>query len=742
MKKALAVIMAAVFGLASVSCTSGKKESAVTSEVSELKLLKAAPVGLAEDLTEVISLDTGGQESVLIFGKSKKGGYSALVTDNSFVDCTTVYFYPAEGEKVKSAALMQYGKIAVLTWLDGQTKIYVIGSDGKQEKEFTCGEIITEPDEYARIYACGSEGFLINVMNEHIDAVSAEGKYRGEVAAGGMIGGVSKDADGNMTCIILSGEDGVLCEIDTATLRMTEKGKCDLPASSALTMCSGLGDYSYAGAFIGGICVCKDGKFRKYCDMAELPFDDYEISNIIMTGENELAVSLWGKNTVYLLTERDISEIKNKKVVTVASFAENDIELNDMIRHYNTVYPDSEYRVEVKTYVNSDGQRDVERLSMDIVSGNAPDIVRFDGSIPIDTFAACDSLFYDMYELIDKDPEFDREDFLPNVLKGCERNGKLVEICPLFTMSTVIVQDISDRVKENWTLDDAIAVYDSLPENMDFFSEYNMGNTRDVYLSILAYPMLYIDFDKCKCFFDSPEYIRALNFVQDNNMGCSLSQIREQAEAAGGFLSVDESEYDTTREELVSAGMIFNFETLYDTVKGKFHGNGVIAGYPCDSKRSGTWLNASEGMWGIMANSDNIDGAWSFLREYFTDWYYNDTSGGGRYAFPVIREVFDQRAEALTQDITYYDDDMNEKTGKRTYKYPDGSEETIENCTPEECEHYKDIVLSAELMRSDNAACIIISEENERFYAGECSAEEAAAAIQDRVTIYLSEKYN
>ncbi len=63
--------------------------------------------------------------------------------------------------------------------------------------------------------------------------------------------------------------------------------------------------------------------------------------------------------------------------------------------------------------------------------------------------------------------------------------------------------------------------------------------------------------------------------------------------------------------------------------------------------------------------------------------------------------------------------------------------------TDEECEKYDKIVREAvkDVRQGDNVIYNIIREETMPFFEGECTAEKTAENIQNRVSIYLSERY-
>lgn len=74
---------------------------------------------------------------------------------------------------------------------------------------------------------------------------------------------------------------------------------------------------------------------------------------------------------------------------------------------------------------------------MDMLSGKTPDILMIGNETPADTYVT-KGIFADMYEFIDSDSELNREDFLPNLLKAAETDGKLYTFSDRFKVFTVL----------------------------------------------------------------------------------------------------------------------------------------------------------------------------------------------------------------------------------------------------------------------------------------------------------------
>ena len=81
----------------------------------------------------------------------------------------------------------------------------------------------------------------------------------------------------------------------------------------------------------------------------------------------------------------------------------------------------------MKTYdsdSNEDWQDTLNNFTTAVTTDPDIDIVMFNDYSQVLSFAG-KGLNIDLYDLIDKDPDLSRDDFLPNILTACEYDGKL-----------------------------------------------------------------------------------------------------------------------------------------------------------------------------------------------------------------------------------------------------------------------------------------------------------------------------
>gem|GEM_PF-1817371 len=758
MKKVMAIIFAAaLFCGCLTSCSHGRTESSsavpTAAETLSLKAVDISMSGNFEEITDLSCDPVSGK--ILVFGRLENGNYAGYVTTHTFESYEELRFTPREDEQVKYAALMKRGRKAILTVQDGKTLVYLYDKDNRQEKTIDCGEILAE-DSYATLIAGENTVFIeqSDRGSRELTAVSiSDGKVPGKVKLGGdMYIGASTDKDGVPTVVCGDIEKTFTAHIDGIDL--VDKQECSRLSSSAYSMCAGFGDYSLVANLGQSLVGLKDGNWVELTNNMDSDIEFYGLSSMAMTAEDEFAAVQYGDAhpKLILLTAQDISDLRTKELVTIASFSQGSGGIGQYDEEIKVFNAESEdYRVEYRNYWNDEKlERDYDRLRLDIISGDGPDIIPFDPVFRPDSFGS--GVFCDLYEFIDKEPDLKREDFIPNVRKAFERDGKMVMMTPTFwCFKTVTAKSGYAGVRENWSFDDMIAAYNDKPEGMYFFDPYEDYYYRDSIFQSVVLNKFFVDYDKAECWFDSPEYIKMLNFFSDNEIGLTWDEYRNQSGDYGDYVQDDVIEGKTFIE--FERGNCFSFQQIFQKVRYDYGDDCVFVGYPYDGKESGSFISLDTCL-GIVANSPHKDGAWSFLRYMLSDDYYNKPEN--YYDFSVIERIFDDRAQMTVDGFLTFPRGENGKIVegdmiRQDWEIPirewDGEDfidkgtVKLEPFTQEECDYYKNMIKNSNVVRYDGNITDIVNEETMSFFNYECTAEECAEKIQNRVSLYLSEHY-
>ena len=143
----------------------------------------------------------------------------------------------------------------------------------------------------------------------------------------------------------------------------------------------------------------------------------------------------------------------------------------------------------------------------------------------------------------------------------------------------------------------------------------------------------------------------------------------------------------------------------------------------------------------ISSSCQNKDAAWSFLRSMLTEDYY-DSDRRYIYGYPLNKAAYDA-AEAKAMEKQYTTDP---ETGEQVEQSVGGwgwddLYVEIYAMSEEEAQALRELIASVKYSYSyDKTIMEMITEECSSFFAGEKTAQETAALIQNRVSIYVNEQ--
>lgn len=747
MKKIITFLIAVSMMTAVFSCSDNNnaRNNSMETSVAEQIYFKEAEITMSDDFSSIISIDKY-DDRVLVFGKTTSENTVGYLTDTSFSEYEILDFKPKSGEIVKSACLGKFDRTAVLTYLDGKTFLYVFDRSGNIAVESDLDEMIPDQERSAEIIP-NDDGFIINIDGQILAAIDKDGGYSGDIDLKGMsVFGFSKNSEGIPTAI-LNSPDNTTETASVENLAFGESHKCSSLSNSAFAVCGGVGKYSLVANFGNGLYGLNGDEWVKLTDFADLGFSGYELSGIIATGEKEFAALIHNAQgfDLKLLTEEDISALKAKKKITLATFSDG-YGLDKSVKAFND--SNENYRIELKAYTEGGNYPDAaDAIRHDILAGCAPDIIQnYIGGMTVDSFGARESLFVDMYELIDKDEKISRGDFIDGYLESLDFRGKLLKISPCFNINTFAAKDKFLGGLTEWNSEEMIKIISERPEHTGIFPECEFNTRTDMLLNLVDY-CSFIDYEKAECYFDSAEFINLMKQIQENEIG--LTQAEFDAMMGGDEVMFFESSGNRYRffwddNYLLDQSYITNMESFLNIVKGKFNEPVTFIGMPNDMG-AGLSFRADEHLTlSIMQSCENIDGAWEFIRDgFFSESFYHDCYAKGN--LPAIEKYLDEQIEA-TKELTMYEDPETRKLENwNYYALDDDSKERYyyDPFTDEEAEKYGDIVRKSARCerRLDSTVYDILHEELDSYFNGERSAEESADIIQNRISIYLSENY-
>ncbi|MBP3250730.1 MAG: extracellular solute-binding protein [Ruminococcus sp.] len=360
----------------------------------------------------------------------------------------------------------------------------------------------------------------------------------------------------------------------------------------------------------------------------------------------------------------------------------------------------------------------LDQLNLSIASGKAPDLVCY---IPLSVQLNLQNkgVFTDLYPLMDKDDKVNRDTVMPNLQKAMETSdGKLYCMPMGFDIATLLTKtSICD--KENWTFQDMLDLYDNAPASADHL--YDCYGKDEIMWRMRYVIEDFIDTEKATTNFDSPEFIKLLEFC---------NRFADTGVEGNKDSMMEYEAYITDKESWLKNDRIYLWEQSlsmpsdYNFTKSYFADNAdmTFVGYPSSNGKGGRIVPSMT--MAITETCQDKEGAWEFIKFCLDQTNTVDSDGLTYYGLPVLREAYEN----------YLDSEMHSEHT--------ASGNPIPSLSQEDRDFLSDYILSCDTMGSmaDDDVINICAEEAGEYFAGERSAEETAQIIQSRVSILISER--
>ena len=406
----------------------------------------------------------------------------------------------------------------------------------------------------------------------------------------------------------------------------------------------------------------------------------------------------------------------------------------NMIDKFNKM--NNGYKIITKSYrtegIDEDGRIsysfDDNALCLDIMKGEVVDIV-YDCFEDAGKFHALaeKGAFSDLNGFLENDPQVNRNTLNDHILELCEINNELPFLPLGYGINTLAGYSKYVGEKENWTFNDMIDLWEKMPGN-SLIGGVTAPNTKDyVYLNILSMNMSsFIDFDNCKAYYDSKEFLDILKFCNSFDYGEGFYKGGEQTDAPLFVWSLHIPGFDDFHNELRSYEEPITF-----------------VGYPSDNA-NGTQIELAGDIMAISAlsSSEKQQGAWEFLKMFAEEDYqknmaipqYRDANigtFGGQLCFPINNVVFEELGKER------YDKEMDSNVVSMQ-----GKEVDVGYLTKDEYDRLVNLINNTKHIHIHMEYDIIdiINDEIWAMFANEKTPEEVAGNIQERVETMVSER--
>ena len=504
----------------------------------------------------------------------------------------------------------------------------------------------------------------------------------------------------------------------------------------ASSMVSGYMDVSFFGGNGYDLYMSKsDGIYgMDFAKDTATKIMDFIDSDIEVTSSINLVAAISDVEFVALLPDADYNyyvarltkvpadQVKDRKILTLGGYY-IDYDIRRMAFDFNKNNPD--YKIKFVDYSSyDDNEADygagIEKMNMDIVSGNVPDIMVLSDSMPVDSYIN-KGLFTDLGSYINNDPDLSNVEFLSNIMDAIRTGDKLYQLVPSFYVGTVVMKTKFTDGKDVLSIKDC----KELMKNMGISAESAFGiMPREGFLQQGLYYSgdSYIDWKNKKCNFDSDSFIEFLEFA---------NEFPE---------SYPDSAWEDYKDTLyLENSALFSIMDLsgfrsYSYLRDVEFGEDIsFVGYPNDLGINNSVIVPYCRI-AISSQSQDKDAAWEFVKSFLSEEYQDKVE----YSFPIRKTSFEKLGEAATHKEFYMDGDKKVEYDD-TY-YIGGQEVVARPLTNEDVVTITNFIKSLHLVSNSNSSVNnIIFEEASAFFSGQKSAKEVADIIQSRLSIYVNE---
>lgn len=646
--------------------------------------------------TTIIQEDSG---SISI--TSSSGGTEIFSADEDYREPTS--------QKIELATLSADGKLSSPVDISD-----VFGDNGNPYVQFA------ELDKDGNIYLSSDQSVIV---------LDGSGKKLFELQTDNWINSMFSTKSGTVMVVYYGAEKMECHPIDFAK---KEFGEADTNM-----MVSDYGNYTFVKGKETEILFSADNKLYSYNPGDEAPAEilnwiDCDVNSndlrafaVLEDGRILALTASWdgeeNKTELIYLTKKKGSEVPEKKILTYGTMSIG-YDMQKQVIEFNKT--SQEYRIEVKEYMgnDSDWQTGLTQMNTDIVGGNCPDIIEF--SFGNMKKYQVKGLLEDLYPYMDSDPEINREDYLPNVLKAYEMEGKLYGITPKFYVQTVIAKTADVGGRKSITMEELMKLVDRQPEGTALYP----FATRDMILmyNTVANMDRFVDWTTGKCDFAGEEFIKVLEFASR-----FPAEIKPSEQEAGtpsrlhdGTLLMVDTSISSVQE--------------YQMMEGMFGEPITVIGYPTD-KENGSFFSDAGGTLGLSSKSKYKDGAWQFIRTGITKEAQEDTEKNS-WGFPVMKSALEKQFESdMTDEYYELPDGTKEKQPKTSWGF-DSFNMDIYAATKEQVDTVRTLLESVDtLYQYDEEINNIMTEETKAFFEGQKTAKDVAEIIQNRVQVYVNE---
>ncbi len=413
--------------------------------------------------------------------------------------------------------------------------------------------------------------------------------------------------------------------------------------------------------------------------------------------------------------EETLKKIQNKIEITISG----NVGIKDDIAEFNK--SNDKYKVKIIESDYFDNLNNYDNIDKMLSSTSIPDIVCVTPEINMNRYIE-KNLFIDLYEFINTDDEFKKDDYIKNIFELFEKEKKLYQLTPMVSFSTIVGRSSDVGNDLGWNIDE-FQKFEQKYSNKNIFGEITKENLLDSLLSLsLNY---FVNYDKGECYFEKPEFIELIEAVK--NYGVD--------DIAYSDYNVDNKDYT---QQLLFIEKIYRYDLFHSLEKGILGEELTFKGYPSESKN----LSAMDYYFSfcISKKSNKKQESWEFIKTFFNEDYQYNIIKDINY-MPVKKSSLEKMAGICKNPMENIDCwDVIHASISPNFQNTNGEFIFIDYIDDVGIEKMNSLIENTKsIVNNDFYINKIIKEELMQFYSDDKTAQEVSKIIQNRVSTYINE---
>lgn len=497
------------------------------------------------------------------------------------------------------------------------------------------------------------------------------------------------------------------------------------------------------------VCTGKLLYTENFVEFSKLELDNHRFSytyqNTVCIDEDSLIILDEDKIKQFKIIDRE-ELMSNKEVISVA--------INTLDTSFPSVLKQiksPEFDLKIVYYDKLTADEFSTKMSADLLTGNAPDLIVTQGSDFIQDFVDSNA-FYDLNLLIKDDSTFDI-DLYEESLINASMDGEEFYTFPMsyfpdyVCINKQLMEQLDISLDALSTWEGIYNTYININEDLDNPSYY-IGTNSDRYEDHLSYLytsmfsgdiLNFIDFDEKTAQFDSEEFIEISSkmkvvYIAQGKSPISMSNIFSEFDSHNNNVDLEKHLLYT-----------FNIQNGYQYREVYDHGDiklPMVKGYSSNQRYNENYFGSYIS---INKDAENINVAWQVLKmiiSYESEWNY---SKPGRFGGVMGYGNFGISTKANEEKVANYleylsSDDYREYLQlAKENKLLRGNDINTDILSEEKIEILENILRAESKIYFKSSFDKVVIDELRRYFDEEILAEELAESLQNKAELYLGE---